>query len=122
MRDNGYDFDLFSVALYTIFAALAIVLIFLVGDLVVHGEKVYKPNVIDRESHGHSLPDMTIIESKDDYADGAKFTYVVDNNTGVVYIYYRDYSQGSVCPAYNSDGTVMMKDQIPKEREMNNEF
>ena len=55
------------------------------------------------------------VESFDPFMNmGNDFEYIVDKNTNVVYI--RTYSQGrtGITAAYNSDGSVMKLEDLPK--------
>lgn len=59
-----------------------------------------------------AYPNMTVYEDRDD-----RFYYAVDESTGVVYLIYisnEGYynSTGGITVAYNSDGTVMTKEQL----------
>lgn len=58
-------------------------------------------------------PNM-IIYGKD--KDNIYFNYVVDKKTGVVYIIGDGYNWGGMAPAFNADGTLMLKDQLRNMR------
>lgn len=63
-----------------------------------------------RESY-EVKPSM-IIYGKD--AGNMFFYYAVDKKTGVVYIIGDGYNWGGMAPAFNADGTLMLKDQLKK--------
>lgn len=44
--------------------------------------------------------------------EGDRYWYVVDENTGVVYIRFSAQYEGGITPALNADGTPITRDQL----------
>lgn len=59
-------------------------------------------------SNGYIKPSMRRISS---FGDGG-FSYVIDDNTGVVYIQYDSTNQYGITPAYKLDGSLLSEDDI----------
>lgn len=58
-------------------------------------------------------PDISIL-AKD--ADSYDYFYVIDNNTGVVYLQFNSFRRAGIIVALNADGTPVTIDQIKAER------
>jgi uncharacterized alpha/beta hydrolase family protein len=61
----------------------------------------------------YKVPDVTKIISPI-YSSG--YNYLIDNNTGVVYLEYEGYCRHAITVMFNSDGTVMTEEDIKKEQ------
>lgn len=68
-----------------------------------------------RSTPGYSseyiTPDISVL-AKD--ADTWNYYYVLDNNTGVVYLQFSYYNLGGITVALNADGTPVTIDQIKR--------
>ena len=65
---------------------------------------------VEIDSSGYKLPNMTRIGTGSGAFAG--FNYLVDNDTGVVYLEYFGARKYGITPCYNSDGTLKTKDDI----------
>lgn len=61
----------------------------------------------------YKLPNVTRIVSQ---WNGIGYNYLIDNNTGVVYLEYDNNKSRAITVMFNSDGTVMTKKNIKKEQ------
>jgi predicted small secreted protein len=68
------------------------------------------------------LPNFTILDN--DINEG--FAYAIDNRTDLVYIIYCQenctYPVSSMCPSYNSDGTIMTRAQLNQLSNLGDKF
>jgi len=62
-------------------------------------------------SDKYNIPDISSL-ARD--ADGYNYFYVIDNNTGVVYLQFDGYRRAGITVALNADGTPVTIDQIKK--------
>lgn len=65
-------------------------------------------------SSEYIVPDVSIL-AKDEGA--YKYYYVLDNNTGVVYLQFSYYNLAGITVALNADGTPLTIDQIKRKNE-----
>lgn len=42
---------------------------------------------------------------------GTNITVIVDDETGVEYIVFKGFKRGGICPRYNADGTLMIREE-----------
>ena len=61
----------------------------------------------------YKVPNVTKIVSP---VYNAGYNYLIDNNTGVVYLEYEGYYRHAITVMFNSDGTVMTEKDIKKEQ------
>lgn len=59
----------------------------------------------------YKLPNVIRIVSQ---WNGIGYNYLIDNNTGVVYLEYDNNKSRAITVMFNSDGTVMTEDDIKK--------
>ncbi len=64
-------------------------------------------------SSEYIAPDISIIAKDTDSYD---YFYVIDNNTGVVYLQFNGFRRAGITVALNADGTPVTIDQIKAER------
>lgn len=64
-------------------------------------------------SSKYNVPDISIL-AKDE--DNYKYYYVIDNNTGVVYLQFDGFRRAGITVVLNADGTPVTVDQIRMER------
>ena len=62
-------------------------------------------------SSEYNVPDISIL-AKD--AGTCNYFYVLDNNTGVVYLQFDAYGRAGITAALNADGTPITIDKIKK--------
>ena len=60
----------------------------------------------------YKLPNVTRIVSQ---WNGIGYNYLIDNNTGVVYLEYDNNKSRAISVMFNADGTVMTEKDIKKE-------
>lgn len=41
----------------------------------------------------------------------ANISVIVDEETGVEYVVYNGYNRGGICPRYNADGTLRVREE-----------
>ena len=66
--------------------------------------------VPQEDSDNYTTPNVYWVD-----CDGS-FDYVVDRDTGIVYLIYKFGHCYGITPFYNSDGTLKMEDDIRKEK------
>ena len=65
------------------------------------------------DTENYELPNVTrIIEPNNDVG----YNYLIDNNTGVVYIEYDGTYRHAISVMFNADGTIMTEDDIKKSK------
>lgn len=67
-----------------------------------------------RYSSEYTVPDISIL-AKD--TPTYNYFYLLDNNTGVVYLQFDAYDRSGITVALNADGTPLTIDQIKAENE-----
>lgn len=62
------------------------------------------------ESQSYISPKIKVYSDK--LYNKYRWWYVVDENTGVVYLQFEGYSRGGITPLLNPDGTAVTKEQL----------
>lgn len=90
---------------FAIGLSIATFLSVVVGNFIVK-----QVNTESQLQNSITTPKMTVYGNV--VENNISWGYVIDENSGIVYIIYNDWKRGGMSPAYNSDGTIMTKGDL----------
>lgn len=92
---------------------VTVVIMCIITAFLLSGCKEGQSTLTARYSSKYNIPDVSSLAKDTDSYD---YFYVIDNNTGVVYLQFIGFRRAGITVALNADGTPVTVDQIARTK------